>query len=106
MVSKPRLYARTRVKKVDSTLLSSSKPDVLVLLDNEDDSNVIMHFLRKEPILCQVIELSSIDSLDRYYKSHDDNDQIVYLVISLSFSRKLSKLSKKRKDFYTVPTSP
>jgi len=101
MASIPRLYARTRVKKINSSILSAPKPDVLVLIDN-----VIINLLKKEPIILpQVIHLSSIDGLDQYYKSHDDSDQIVYFVISVSFAKKLSKLMKKRKNFYTVPTS-
>jgi len=107
MASIPHLYVCTRVKKINSSILSAPKPDVLVLVDTEDDSSVIINLLKKEPILCQVIHLSSIAGLDQYYKSHDDSsDQIVYLVISVSFAKKLSKLMKKHKKFYTVPTVP
>jgi hypothetical protein len=105
MASRPRLYARSRVEKINSSVSSSPKPDVLILINTKPDSKVIINLLKKEPILCQVIELSSIDSLDHYYQSHNDNtDQIVYLVQSVSFAKQIGKLTKKRKDFYTIPT--
>jgi hypothetical protein len=105
MATKPRLYARTRAKKTDTSFSSSHKPDVLVLLDNEIDSKVIINLLKKEPILCQVIELLSIDCLDQYYQSHDDNNPLVYLVRSASFAKSIHELSKTRDDFYTITTA-
>jgi hypothetical protein len=75
---------RTRVKQVHSSHLSSSKPDVFILLGVKFDLKVIIIFLKREPILWQVIELTSIDSLEHYCHSHnDDTTKIVYLVYSL-----------------------
>jgi hypothetical protein len=42
---------RTRVKQVHSSHLSSSKPDVFILLGVKFDLKVIIIFLKREPIL-------------------------------------------------------
>jgi hypothetical protein len=47
MVSRPRLFGRTRVKKASASLLSSPKLNVLVLLDTEADSKIILYLLKK-----------------------------------------------------------
>lgn len=107
MTSRPRLYARTRARKTNSFLPSSPKPDVLVLLDADANSKVIIDHLNKEPILCHVNVLSDENALDQYYQLHgnsDNNDKNVFLVVSVSFLTRIHELEKIRDDFYTVPT--
>ncbi|CAF1234288.1 unnamed protein product [Rotaria sp. Silwood1] len=108
MTSRPRLYARSRACKTNSCLSSSSKPDVLVLLDDDADSNLIVEHLSKEPILCQVIVLPDVDALNQYYRSHDNNDNSnkwIYLVTSISFTDQINKLANVNDDFYSISTS-
>ena len=109
MASKPRLYARSRIRKTNSSnTSSSSKPDVLVLLDNNADSKLIIQYLSKTPILCQVIVLSDVHALDQYYRSYDsnnDDDRWVYLVKSDSFDQQIYELAAANDNFYSICTS-
>jgi len=108
MASRPRLYTRSRTRQRNSSHLSSPKPDVLVLLDTDADSKLIIEHLSKSPILCQVIVLSDVNALDQYYRSHDHNDnshQWVYLVQSNSFIEQIKVLSDINDDFYSISTT-
>ncbi|CAF0944089.1 unnamed protein product [Rotaria sordida] len=108
MPSKPRLYTRSRTGKTNSSHSSSSKPDVLVLLDADADSNLILRHLNKQPILCQVIILLDVDALNQYYRMHDNNDnsdKCVYLVHSASFIEQINELANANDDFCSIPTS-
>ena len=109
MASKPRLYARSRIRKINSSHLSLPKPDVLVLLDGNVDSKLIIDYLSKKPILCQVLVLSDVDALNQYYRSYDssdNSDRTVFFVKSDSFDKQINELALANEDFYSVPTSP
>ncbi|CAF1379550.1 unnamed protein product [Rotaria sordida] len=108
MASRPRLYARSRARKTNSPLSPSYKPDVLVLLDDEADSNIIVGHLSKTPILCQVIVLLDVNALNQYYRSHDSNDDCdkwVYLIRSDSFIEQINELASANDNFYSISTS-
>ncbi|CAF3240214.1 unnamed protein product [Rotaria sp. Silwood2] len=108
MASRPRLYARSRAHKTKPPVSSSCKPDVLVLLDDEANSNLIINGLSKKPILCQVIILLDVNALNQYYRSHDNNgncDKWVYLIRSDSFIEQINELANANDNFYSISTS-
>lgn len=104
MASKPRLYARARVNKMDAPLLSESKPDIFILLDDKNDTETILKLFSVQSILYRTMQSSSIDLLDQYYKSYSGGNQTVYLIISDSIAEELNRIVKTRKHFYTVST--
>ncbi|CAF3949010.1 unnamed protein product [Rotaria sp. Silwood1] len=105
MAARSRLYARSQARKTNSPVSASHKPDVLVLLDDEADSNFIISHLNKKPILCQVIVLLDINALNQYYRSYGNSDKWVYFIRSDSFREQLKQLSSTHDNFYLILTS-
>ncbi|CAF1484139.1 unnamed protein product [Adineta steineri] len=103
MAAKPKLYARNCAKQKTLSVRNLPKPDVLILLDPEFDSQEILHLLKKQPILCQVIELSNIDSLALYFQSHNNTtNQVVYLILSSPYAEQFDELMRTDDDFCTL----
>ena len=109
MSSKPRLFARDRVRKANSSRSSHSTQDVLVLLDERADAKLIIERLTKKPILCEVIVLSDVDALDQYYRSYDNDHEsqihkLIYLVKSDSFDEQIKEMATTNDEFCSILT--
>ncbi|UJR12922.1 hypothetical protein I4U23_017096 [Adineta vaga] len=107
MILQPRLYARTRARKTNRSLPCSFRPVVLLLLDADADSNLMIRHLSKDPILCQVIVLSDVNDLNQYYRMHDnndDNDNYIYFVKSASFIERIDELANTNDNFFSIST--